>query len=415
MPPGTAPDQLRSGPFARYWRATAVSGLGTYVTVFALQALVVLTLDGTASDVGWLNASRWLPYLVFGLVVGALVDGRRRLPLMVGTDLAQAVLLLTVPLLWWLEALSLGALLVIVFLYGTAAVVNMAATMSFLPRIVERDRLQPAHARIDGADAVSSMAGPAFGGVLVSTVGAPLAVLVDSLTYLYSALTLRRIEVDEPPARTGVTARGLLADVVEGVRWAYGRSGLRTLAIATHGWFVGHAIVGVVLAPYAFLVLDLTAFEFGLVGAVGGVGAVVGATITTAVGRRLGTGRTIIACHCVIACGVVVVVLAGEPVTRVAAIALMMLGQGLIGLAMGASNSHEMSYRQLVTPDELQARTNTTLRSINRAVVVVVAPVAGVLADAVGIRSMLVVAAVTFAIVAVALASTSFRDVRAPV
>ena len=415
MPPGTAPDQLRSGPFARYWRATAVSGLGTYVTVFALQALVVLTLDGTASDVGWLNASRWLPYLVFGLVVGALVDGRRRLPLMVGTDLAQAVLLLTVPLLWWLEALSLGALLVIVFLYGTAAVVNMAATMSFLPRIVERDRLQPAHARIDGADAVSSMAGPALGGVLVSTVGAPLAVLVDSLTYLYSALTLRRIEVDEPPARTGATARGLLADVVEGVRWAYGRSGLRTLAIATHGWFVGHAIVGVVLAPYAFLVLDLTAFEFGLVGAVGGVGAVVGATITTAVGMRLGTGRTIIACHCVIACGVVVVVLAGEPVTRVAAIALMMLGQGLIGLAMGASNSHEMSYRQLVTPDELQARTNTTLRSINRAVVVVVAPVAGVLADAVGIRSMLVVAAVTFAIVAVALASTSFRDVRAPV
>ena len=82
---------------------------------------------------------------------------------------------------------------------------------------------------------------------------------------------------------------------------------------------------------------------------------------------------------------------------------------------MGMSNSHEMSYRQLVTPDELQARTNTTLRSINRAVVVVVAPVAGVLADAVGIRPMLVVAAVTFALVASGLAATPFRDVRAPV
>ena len=82
---------------------------------------------------------------------------------------------------------------------------------------------------------------------------------------------------------------------------------------------------------------------------------------------------------------------------------------------MGMSNSHEMSYRQLVTPDELRARTNTTLRSINRAVVVVVAPVAGVLADAVGIRPMLVVAAVTFALVASGLAATPFRDVRAPV
>lgn len=75
-----------SGSFLRYWRATAVSGLGTYVTVFALQALVVLTLDGTAADVGWLNAARWLPHLTFGLVVGALVDGRRRLPLMVRTE-----------------------------------------------------------------------------------------------------------------------------------------------------------------------------------------------------------------------------------------------------------------------------------------------------------------------------------------
>ncbi|HEV2797292.1 MAG TPA: MFS transporter [Nocardioides sp.] len=404
-----------SRSFSYYFRADAVSTLGTYVTLFALQALVVLTLDGTASDVGWLNASRWLPYLVFGLVVGALVDGRRRLPLMIGTDVVQAVLLLAIPLLWWLDALSLGALLVLVFLYGTAAVVNMAATMSFLPRLVPPDRLQPAHARIDGADAVASTAGPALGGVLVSTIGGPLAVLVDSLTYLYSALTLRRIDVDEPPARTGVTARGLLGDIVEGVRWAYGRSGLRTLAIATHAWFVGNAVLGVVLAPYAFLVLDLTAAQFGLVGAVGGVGAVVGATITTAVGRRLGTGRTIILCHATITSGVVVMVLAGEPASRTASIGVLMLGQALVGLSMGMSNSHEMSYRQLVTPDELQARTNTTLRSINRAVVVVVAPVAGVLADAVGIRPMLVVAAVTFALVAAGLAATSFRDVRAPV
>ncbi|MDQ3628000.1 MAG: hypothetical protein M3419_04175, partial [Actinomycetota bacterium] len=83
----TISERFPSGSFLRYWRAAAVSGLGTYVTLFALQALVVLTLDGSATDVGWLNAARWLPFLVFGLVVGALVDGRRRLPLMVSTDL----------------------------------------------------------------------------------------------------------------------------------------------------------------------------------------------------------------------------------------------------------------------------------------------------------------------------------------
>jgi len=409
---GTSP-QAFPRDFLLYWRADAVSGLGTYVTVFALQALVVLTLDGTAEDVGWLNAARWLPYLVFGLVIGAIVDGRRRLPLMVGTDLLQAVLLLTIPLLWWLDVLSLPALLLVVLAYGTAAVVNMSASMSFLPRLVDRPDLQRAHARVDGADAVSSTAGPALGGLLVSTVGAPLTVVLDSLSYLYSALALHRIVVDEPPARTGVTARGLLGEVVEGVRWAYGGSGLRVLAIATHGWFVGHAIVGVVLAPYAFLTLDLTAFQFGVVGAVGGVGAVIGAAVTTGVGRRLGTGRTIIVCHVVTTAAVVAMLLAGG-LSTVAAVAALMTGQGLYGLAMGMSNSHEMSYRQLVTPDELQARTNTTLRSLNRAVVVVVAPIAGILADSWGISAMLLVATVVFALVAGGLAATSFRNVRAP-
>lgn len=403
-----------SPSFARYWRAGAVSGMGTYVTLFSLQALVVLTLDGSASDVGWLNAARWLPYLVLGLVIGALVDGRRRLPLMIGTDLVQAVLLLMIPLLWWLDALTLPVLFVVVVAYGTAAVVGSSAEMSFLPRIVEGRDLQPAHARIDGADAVASTSGPALGGLLVSSVGAPLTVLVDSLTYLYSAVTLSGIDHEEPPARSGVTVKGLLRDIGDGVRWAYGRSGLATLAVATHGWFVAHAVVGVVLAPYALSTLDLSALEFGLVGATGGVGAVVGSTITTAVGRRLGTGRTIIGCHVITTLAVVALALAGQ-VPAVGAVVVLALGQFLYGLAMGMSNSHEMSYRQLVTPDELQARTNTTLRSLNRAVVVVVSPVAGVLADLVGITPVLVGAAVVFGVVAAGLAATSFRDVRAPV
>jgi hypothetical protein len=108
---------------------------------------VVLTLHGSAADVGWLNAARWLPYLVLGLVVGAVVDGRRRLPLMVSTDLVQAVLLLAIPLLWWLGLLCLPTLLLIVLAYGTASVVNVAAAMSLLAlhavdAIIDRVSLQ---------------------------------------------------------------------------------------------------------------------------------------------------------------------------------------------------------------------------------------------------------------------------------
>ncbi len=168
---------------------------------------------------------------------------------------------------------SLPALLLIVLVIGTASVINVAAAMALLPRLVELQHLQPAHARIDGADAVSATAGPALGGLLVTAVGDPLAVLVDSLTYVYSALTLRRIDLNEPAPRTGVTAKGLLREVFVGVRWVYRGSGLSALALSTHAWFVGHAIVGVVLAPYVLRTLDLTAFQFGMIGAAGGVGA----------------------------------------------------------------------------------------------------------------------------------------------
>jgi hypothetical protein len=117
----------------------------------------------------------------------------------------------------------------------------------------------------------------------------------------------------------------------------------------------------------------------------------------------------------VTALGVLAMVLAGQDMAPTGAVTVLMVGQCLYGLAMGMSNSHEMSYRQLVTPDELQARTNTTMRSINRAVIVIVAPLAGVLADAWGIRPMLVLAAVIFTLVAAGLGASSFRNAQAPV
>jgi len=407
-------EEFPSRSFLLLWRANAVSAFGTYITLLALQTLVVLTLDGSAAEVGWLNSARWLPYLLVGVVVGALVDRHPRRPILIITDLVQAGLLAAIPLLWWVNLLTFPALLVIVMVYGTASVINGAAAMSFLPRLVRRRHLQRAHARVDGADAVAMSAGPALGGLLVSVLGAPLAVLVDAATYLYSALTLGRIETPEPPAKRGARVRDLVLEVRHGVRWIYRGSGLTTLAVATHGWFVGNAVIGVLLAPYALTQLALTPFQFGLIGALGGVGAVIGAAVTTRVGLRLGTGRTIIACHVITTGSVLVMVAAGGPSEAWAAVAVLGCGSGLYGLAMGMSNSHEMSYRQLLTPDELQARTNTTLRSLNRAVMVIAAPVAGIVADTWGIRPTLLAAAAVFAVVAGGLAFSSFRSVQAP-
>ena len=142
--------------------------------------------------------------------------------------------------------------------------------------------------------------------------------------------------------------------------------------------------------------------------AVGGVGALTGALLSTAVGNR----GAIICSYTVSAVGVVIMMAAGLAPAGWAAAAVLAAGQFCHGWAMWVSNSHEMSYRQALTPDALRARTNTTMRSLNRAVLVVVSPIAGLFADSLGFGQALGSAVVIFAVSAMVLALSPFRRAR---
>jgi MFS family permease len=299
-----------------------------------------------------------------------------------------------------------------VAVFGTASLVNDAASQSFMPRLVPGEHLQRAHARLDGADAVAQTSGPALAGVLVNVVGAPFAVLVNAGTFLVSAAAVATLRTEEPVTTAPVATPHLRREIGEGVRWVYGGSALTTLAIATHVWFVANATMGVVIAPFALLTLDLDPFQFGLVTGLAGVGALVGATVSAATGRAVGTIGAIVVAHAVSTVAVLVMATAGLGTSGWTAVLVLGAGSAAHGWAMGLSNSHEMSYRQRLTPDALQARVNTTMRSFNRAVVVVVAPLAGLFADRLGLRPAIVVAAGVFALAtAILLVSPLRKDV----
>jgi hypothetical protein len=198
----------------------------------------------------------------------------------------------------------------------------------------------------------------------------------------------------------------------DGARWVYGGSGLARLAVAIHIWFAAQAVLLVVVAPYSFLQLDLSAFQLGLVYAFAGVGALVGAELSTRVGDSLGTGGAIICTYAVSSIGAVVMLTAASVPAGWAGAAVLATGQFAHGWGMGVGNSHEMSYRQALTPDGLQARTNTTMRSLNRAVIVIVSPLAGVAAYRLDYTPALAAAATVFAISALILAISPFRRAR---
>jgi MFS family permease len=405
----TSAERLRSCPgFLRFWTAATVSGFGTYVTTLAIQVLIVLTLHESATGVGLVNSARWLPYLLFGLVVGVLVDRSRRRPLLVTTDLVRGVLLIAIPLLAVTHRLTIVVLMVFMAVFGLMSLVNDAASQSFLPRLVPAGLLGPANARLDQSDAVAQTSGPALAGGLVSLLTAPWAVLVDAASYLVSGLLLLGIPVIEPPSRR-LSVRGIGGEAAEGLGWVYRHRMLRPYALCTHGWFLCSSVAGVVLPPFALRTLDLSPFGLGVALAVGGVGGLSGSLAAVALGARYGAGRIVIVSHLGCALAWAMVALSSG---HWSGWVLFGAGELVLGVSMGIGNANEMGYKQTITPDHLQGRMNATMRSINRAMIVVGAPLGGVLGDAIGLRTMLWVAAVGFLIVGGTLAGTPYRDAR---
>lgn len=394
--------------FLRFWTASTVSGFGTYITTLAVQILVVVTLHQQAAGVGLVSAARWLPYTLFGVLVGVLVDRSRRRPILIITDLGRGALLIAIPLLAFSHHLSLVVLIVFMAVFGLMSLFNDAAFQSFLPRLVPPSLLTSANARLNQSDAVAQTSGPALAGGLVSLLTAPWAVLIDAATYFISGLLLLRSPVIEPPP-TAKSTRKIRADAVEGIRWVYTHPMLRPLALSTHGWFLCSAVTSAVLVPFALRTLGLNAFGLGLSLAAGGLGGLVGSLSATRLGTRFAAGRVVIACRALAALSWAVVALSTNDW---GGWVLFGFGQFLFGLSMGAENANEMSYWQAVTPDRLQGRMNATRRSINRSMLVIGAPLGGLLADTIGYRPMLWAAAAGFLTAATALGLSRFRNAR---
>ncbi|WP_421735284.1 MFS transporter [Cellulomonas sp.] len=409
----TSPATLReSRGFARLWTASTASAFGSYITVLAIQVLVVDVLAGDAVDVGLVNAARWVPYLLFGLLAGVLVDRVRRRPVLVATDLLSAVALSAIPVLSATGSLTVGWLAGVMAVFGLCTVVGDAAFQSFVPRLVPTRLLGPAHARLDQSDAVAQASGPAVAGGLVQLLGAPLAVLVDAVSYLVSAVLLITVTVDEPRDESRRRVRDVGPEIREGLRWIYRHATLRPLALSTHAWFACSAVAGAVMTPFALRTLHLSPATLGLALAAAGVGALAGASVAVRLGDRWGAGHVIIGARLGTGAAWGVMAASALLVPGGGAWVLFALGQLLLGLCMGAENANEMAYWQTATPDRLQGRTNATRRSANRAVIVVAAPLGGLLGDAVGYGAALVVAGATLVVVATVSLATGVRRAR---
>jgi MFS family permease len=403
-----AEDVFRLPRFFAFWSAETVSGFGTYITMLAVQTVVVLLLGGTAMDVGLVNAAGLLPNLL-GPLAGAIVERFRRARVLVATDIGNGSVLCLLPLLWTIGRLNTPTLMVIMFSSGVLTVLNRAASQSILPRLVPPQHLLAANARLDQGATVAQTSGGFIAGTLIAILGAPIAVLVDAASYFASAAAIATLRLEEPRPVLDHRLRSLPGEIAEGMRWIYTHPMLRPLAISTHVWFLANGIVGTVFAAFALLALHIGPFWLGFTYAAAGVSGLAGSLLAVRVGRRLGAGRTVIACRALTALAWVPVAALPEEASLWTAIPLLTLGQALFGFSIGVENASEMSFWQAATPDPLQARVNASRRSINRAMIVVGAPAGGFLVGMVGYGLTAWIAVALFAVAVGVVARSAFR------
>src|SRR5205823_8179046 len=197
----------RHPDFLKLWTADTVSQVGTQVTFLALPFTAVAVLKANAFQVGLLSAVEFLPFILIGLPAGVWVDRLRRRPILIAGDLGRAVILGFVPLAYGLHVLKMWQLYPVAFLTGICTVFFDVAYQSYLPSLVRRDQIVEGNAKLETSRAGAQLAGPAVAGGLIQLGTAPVAILADAISYLWSASWVFLIRRPEPPVEAEVHGR----------------------------------------------------------------------------------------------------------------------------------------------------------------------------------------------------------------
>jgi MFS family permease len=393
--------------FLRFWSAQSISQLGSQITALALPLVALLLLDASPFEVAVLATVEWLPWLLFSLPVGAWIDRVHRRPVLILADLARGVALLSVPVAYWLDALTLGQLYVVAFATGVLTVFFDVAYQSYLPSLVERRQLSEGNSKLEISRSAAGLVGPGLAGALVDLVTAPVAILGDAISFLASAallLGIRRGERVEPAAKE----TRLVAEIVEGVRYVLGHQYLRPcMALVAISNFFGN-IFWTMLLVYAVRRLDWTPATIGLVLALGNLGFLAGAALAPRISRRVGIGPGLIASAAI--CGWPLLLIPLAPADR--AIPVFVAAAAVTSFGIVVFNVIAISLMQAITPDPLLGRMNASRRFVVWGVIPLGQLASGGLAAWIGLRPTLFVGAVGASLAFLPLLFSPVRSLR---
>jgi Na+/melibiose symporter-like transporter len=375
----------------RLWAGQTISQFGSTITREALPYTAILVLGASPLQMGLLGAAGAAPLLLLGLFAGVWIDRVRRRPLMIAADIGRALLLLSVPVAYLLGWMRIEQLYVVAALAGVLTVFFDVAYQSSLPGLVQREHLLEGNSKLGLSDSVAEIAGTPLGGLLVQLVSGPITLLLDALSFVFSAFMLRRIRAEEEPPAPPEQHQHVWHDLSTGLRAIWANPLLRAMAGTStiqsfFGWFFG-AIYGL----YAIRVIGMGTAMLGITVAFGGVGALLGALLVRPATRRFGLGPTIVGGLLISSAMSFGTWLAGG--LPAIAVPLMISVQLISDGASTVAQIDQTSLRQTITPNNMLGRVNASMDVLGRGIGTLGLLVGGLLGELIGLRSTVAVAA----------------------
>ncbi len=372
--------------FRRLWLSLTVTSFGAQITNLALPLTAALMLRATPLQMGILVALEALPFALISLHTGVLLDRVRKLPVVIASDVSRGIALLAIPLCAWRGVLTVEVLYAVGFFCGVQNVVGGAAYQVLIAQMAGRERLVEANAKITLGETSSALVGPGIAGGLIQLLTAPFAIAIDGVTFLASALMLRRLRVPKDVVPR-VVRRSMGAEIREGLALVWNNPTLRSLALVAAAWQVLHHMQVAVLILFATRDLGLSAGAIGLAYMAGGLGCVLAASAAERLSQRFGVGAAIVYGLMLTAFGWQAFGL----IHGTGSLATLLLGVGMLLFDFGAVlyAINYLALRQALTPDRLLGRMTATMRFLTVAAAPLGSLAGGALATGIGLRHTL--------------------------
>jgi MFS family permease len=376
--------------FGYFWVGQSISTLGSQVTAFAIPLLAALTLHATAQQMGFLRAAEFAPFLILTLPAGVWADLGIRKSLMIFSNLIRGVVIIFVPLAISLGWAHLEVLYAVMLVMGSFKVIFEMAYQTYIPEIVDRETLVNANSKIMMSYALGQSAGPGLAGIMVEILGAPMAVLADSLGFFLCAGCLSRIKHRE--VKVVHQEQNVFRQIADGFRYVGRERHIRALLwLVTVNNFFMNAIMALIVL-YGTREIGFRPGMLGLAVSIGGLGAVIGSICAQRLGARLGPGPFVI-----YACALTSLASFCFPlISRADDLGIFCLTGTYFALSAGGASVTVFAWtiRQAITPSELLGKMNGAFRFCVTGIMPFGALLGGWLGSVIGIRWTLVVGAI---------------------